>query len=348
MNNLSLKPLSNLELAGFCNQLSMILSSGIAPFDGISMLLETASDQERALLSSIQNGLEETGELQMALRQTQVFPAYLLDMVTIGEETGTLDEVLASLAHHYARKNTLTIHIKQAITYPFVMVTLMTVVIVILVTQVMPVFNQVFLQLGSELQGISHSLLVLGDAINTYGVIFGLLIFFLAAGTIYLSRTSSGKKHLFRLVHKVPFTRTLSEKISTCQLAGGMALVLNSGLTEEQAITLSKPLVSAPSLMEKLDICQQKLEEGEALSDALCQSGIFIGIQGQMVSIAGKTGHLEETLEQLSSQYEEETYEQIQSLLSTVEPTLVIILSFVVGTILLSVMIPLLGIVAGL
>lgn len=90
-----LKPLSNPELSSFSSQLSLILRSGISALEGISIMLEDASsEEEKAILNALSENLQETGSLNEALEQTQLFPAYMTRMVRIGEETGTLDDVM--------------------------------------------------------------------------------------------------------------------------------------------------------------------------------------------------------------------------------------------------------------
>ena len=92
-----LNPLSNPELSAFCSQLSLILRSGISALEGISIMLEDASsEEEKAILNALSENLQETGSLNEALEQTQLFPAYMIRMIRIGEETGTLDGTISS------------------------------------------------------------------------------------------------------------------------------------------------------------------------------------------------------------------------------------------------------------
>ena len=93
-------------------------------------------------------------------------------MVRIGEETGTLDDVMAALGDHYAREDTIARTIRSAVTYPMIIISMMIVVILVLIIKVMPIFNQVFIQLGSEMSGFSRVLMDLGNTINRYSVVF--------------------------------------------------------------------------------------------------------------------------------------------------------------------------------
>lgn len=153
------RKLSGMELASFCGQLALILRSGISAVEGIvTMLEDTVSATEKEILEKILKKLEETGNLSMALSDAGVFPAYMLHMVEIGEEAGALDEVMHSLEIHYEREESIKRTVRNAITYPLIMAGMMIIVIAVLLIRVMPVFNQVFVQLGTELTGFSgHS-----------------------------------------------------------------------------------------------------------------------------------------------------------------------------------------------
>ena len=97
--------LTNLEIASFCSEMAMILKSGISSLEGVDLLREDAQTKaEKELLDEIYQSVMNTGRLDQALEETKVFPEYLIRMTQIGEETGTLDEVMESLAEHYDRE----------------------------------------------------------------------------------------------------------------------------------------------------------------------------------------------------------------------------------------------------
>ena len=123
--------LSNREIAAFCDQLSMVISAGIPIYEGISILLDDASDEEtRLVLSSINTPLESGSSFHEALVQSGYFPKYVLDMVESGELSGRLDEVLSSLSGYYEREESIQSGIKHAVTYPMLMIAMMFAVLV--------------------------------------------------------------------------------------------------------------------------------------------------------------------------------------------------------------------------
>lgn len=152
----SMKNLSNEELMSFCSQLSMILHAGISSIEGLAIMKEDLPDGEgKKILETLYEHMEMSGNLAQSMKETEVFPEYVCSMTEIGEQTGRLDEVMDGLALHYEREKDLAESIKSALLYPAVMLGMLTVVILILVIKVMPVFHEVLQQLGGGLTGVS-------------------------------------------------------------------------------------------------------------------------------------------------------------------------------------------------
>lgn len=328
------KKLSNLELSEFFNQIGMILHSGISAMEGLHLLLEDAqTDDERVLLQKMIETIETKGSFHEAASLSGVFPNYAVYMLQLGEETGNIDEVMIGLSEHYTREENLAGMIRSSLIYPSIMLGMMALIIGVLLTKVMPIFQQVFEQLGQEMTGFSASLLNIGSALSNYSVVFIVL------GILFVLFIIFGRKHL-------PFYKKLQNDISACQFADGMSIALKSGLTPEQGIELVAKIIDNTEFQKKITTCRQKLEEGIDFSIALHTCEIFTGAYALMASIAGKAGTMDEAMEKISAEYEYNVNTRINHLIGLLEPTLVIILSVIVGVILFSVMLPLLGIMS--
>ena len=292
-----LKPLSNPELSSFSSLLSLILCSGISALDGISIMLEDASsEEEKAILNALSENLQETGSLNEALEQTQLFPAYMTRMVRIGEETGTLDDVMAALGDHYAREDTIARTIRSAVTYPMIIISMMIVVILVLIIKVMPIFNQVFIQLGSEMSGFSRVLMDLGNTINRYSVVFIAILAVIVIGFFAYNHTAKGAAFLRGLGSHIPAIRRMHHDIASCRFASGMALTLKSGMAPEECLSLVRELNDDEAFQKELTECEQLLENGTDFTAALHQTGIFTGVYARMASIGFKTGSLDQVM----------------------------------------------------
>lgn len=344
-----MKPFSTLELSSFCGQIALILKAGISSMEGLTLMLDdTTSPDEKEILTLLLSDMQETGSLCHALTTTNAFPPYMLHMVEIGEETGTLDNVMESLKVHYEREEAIRRTIRNSVTYPMIMTGMMIVVIVILLVKVMPVFNQVFIQLGTEMTGFSRILMNMGTAINRYSIVFVVLLLLIAGLLLYGTHTTSGRYFFQKLGYHLCFTRSIHEKIAACRFADGIALTLSSGLPSERSIELVTALNEDPVFQKKIDFCQKELGEGKDLAEALLTSKIFTGIYARMTSIGSKAGTLDQTMNEIAGLYQDDIDTQMNNLLAVLEPTLVVILSLIVGIILLSVMLPLMGIMSGM
>lgn len=344
-----MKAFSNMELSSFCGQIALILKSGISSMEGITIMLEdAAAGDEKTVLEQLLSNMQETGSLYQALESSGCFPSYMLHMVEIGEETGTLDEVMGALQNHYEREDTIIKSIRSSITYPMIMTGMMAVVVIILLVKVLPIFNQVFIQLGTEMSGFSRVLMNIGTAINRYSVVFIVILVLLAAFIFYGTRTGSGKKLFKSLGYKIKFTRTIYEQMAACRFASGMALTLGSGLNPERSMELVASLNDDPVFRQKIEKCQNHINEGAELTEALLTSGMFTGVYARMASIGSKTGSMDQVMEQIAGLYQDEIDTRMNNLLAVLEPTLVVLLSLIVGVILLSVMLPLMGIMSSI
>ena len=159
--------LTNQELFYFCEQFSILLHSGISCAEGIQLMLEDSHTQKgRDFFQSLQTDYEENGSFYISLHNTGLFPDSMISYVKIGEETGCLDEVLNSLSLHYQQEMEISENIKSAITYPLLMLVMMAAVILILLAKVLPVFRQVFQQMGLEMNQFSNGLFHVGSMIS--------------------------------------------------------------------------------------------------------------------------------------------------------------------------------------
>ena len=164
----------------------------------------------------------------------------------------------------------------------------------------------------------------------------------------YLLHNKKGKEKFKTIFYHFKGIKNLFHKIYACRLAGGMSLSLKSGLPFDRCIELSKELIYDKHFQKEINDCQNLLDEGSSLAKAFHDSHIFTGVQARMLNIAEKAGQVDSIMDDIANQLEDEIDEKISSYINILEPTLVIILSIIVGVILLSVMLPLLGIMSNI
>lgn len=329
--------LSDAEISSFCQQINMIVKAGFPTYYGISLLRDDATNEEaRTLLTQIYEPMEKGARLHEALSATGVFPQYLLQMIRVGEETGRLEEVLSSLEVYYTRAAEIHAGIRQAVTYPLTMSLMMLAVIVVIITRVVPVFADVYAQLGSGLTGTAKLLMDISTFLNQYLLVFLFGLLLIAAILFAVLRSPCGKKFYE--------SKGIALSLACSRFANCMYLALASGLDTDQGFELAENLVDNSYLRQRIHRCRELLQEGEGFSDALLLSGIFSKMYSSLITIGYKTSAMDDVMLSISKAYEKETDEKLQHFISILEPTLIIILSFFIGLIMISFLLPLLGI----
>jgi len=333
--------LSNVELATFCTQLSMLIHSGISITEGINIMQEDIADASaQALLTQIYEGLEMQQEFSEILKETGEFPKYAVDMIRIGNYSGKLDDVLSALSSNYQREEHISTAVKSAITYPAIMIFMLFIVVGVLISNVLPIFQDVYRQLGTELTGPARTLLNFShllQGILPYAIIVLVLI---AVSLFVLLKKKSGVFSRFFL------NRRFASAIAVGRFAGGLSLTLSSGLDTDESLKMTGELTDHPLLQEKIKKCQARIQAGIGFADAISEVAIFNHTQSRMIAIGIRSGALDQVMGEIANQCNEEADAKIQRFLSVLEPTLVAILAIIVGIVLLSIMLPLMGIMS--
>ncbi len=334
-------------MAAFCEQLAYMVKAGISLQEGLMLLAEdNKGAQGEQIVAALLDTVESGGSLAYALQETKAFPGYMVSMVEIGEASGKLEEVLGSLCAYYERQEAVAKNIRSAVTYPLVMIAMMIAVILVVIIQVLPVFAGVFEQLGSEMSGFVVGIMQFGSAVSRYAVVIVAVVASLIALYFILRRTQGGKRFLSGVYEKL-FRKT-SLAVASGRFASAMALTLGSGMDVEQSLDMALELADNPRIREKIREVKRRTAQGSAFAEAIVDVGLFSGLYGRMIAVGFKTGTMPSVMQRIARHYEEEADRRLGSILAALEPTLVAILSLVVGLILLSVMVPLMGVMSAI
>ena len=249
-------------LSVFCYQLSLMMHAGIGSEEGVEVLAEDAADPgSKALLGSLHAALLDGAPLSDALRASGAFPGYMVRMVEIGQAAGRLDQVLSALAAYYRRESETASAIRRAVLYPAVMAVLVAAVFLVLMTRVLPVFQQVFEQLGLTLSPAAQALMAAGTAGQYVG---GALVVLLAVGAVILlvlsRRQGAGARPMeARLLGR----GRAAQAVDRSRFSSAMALMLSSGLPLDEAMERTVRLLEGSALSPALADCQARMEQGE-------------------------------------------------------------------------------------
>lgn len=344
-----IKKLNNSEVASFCNQLLLLLPVGITPYESINLIYQdTVSSDGKALLKQIEDSLKDGLSLHEALQKTDVFPDYVVSMILLGEESGNLDIIMKKLADYYEQQCAISESIKNAVSYPLIMVCLMLIILIVLLTKILPIFNQVFVQLGSELTGIAKQLMNIGQTVQSISGIFIAFFVSIIFATILIINNTKCNQKFTHILHTHKLTRTFFLDISYNKFASALSLITAGGIDIYKGLELAGNLLNNELMEEKIYICKQSLSKGDYMHEAMKEADMFQVQHQRMLQIGYRTGTTETVLDKISKHYEDAVLSRLHKILSSIEPTLVIVFSLMVGLILLSVIMPLISIMSSI
>jgi type IV pilus assembly protein PilC len=337
------------ELSVFCDQIAMMLNGGIPLFEAIHIMNSEMEDSHtKAALDRIDEKLSENSMFCEALEASEAFPDYMIHMVRVGETTGKTEEVLRGLSEYYEREHSVFTSIRSAIAYPLVLFAIMAVILIVLVWKILPIFEKMFSELSSDVSEATAGSLSVGMTVGRVIAIvtIALLLVFFAIFIWY--KTRSGEKIIKRWLTNFSFTGKLANRMSVGRFISSMSLMLSGGMNITEALDLSLNSASNNDVREKIQKCKELYESNEPFDVALKESGLVKGMEARMITVGEKSGATDEVFAKLARQYNNEVTEKLSKISSTVETVLVIVLALLVGAVLLSVMIPLVGMISSI
>jgi type IV pilus assembly protein PilC len=340
--------LESMELAWLCEQIALVQKSGIPLPEGIDLLAES-SDLPRisVVLGGLGREMRKMVPLSEAMETMDCFPAYLVKMTRIGEMSGNLDHVMSNLSDFYARDSELRKKVRSAMVYPSVLLLMMLGIIILLVVRVLPVFSEILASFGGTMPGFSQGLLSFGVFISRQAFwLLPLLVVLITALVLWLRRSNSGRRLVDRARLSLPLLGPLYRKIYTSRFSISLSYMLRSGIDLDTALTMTEAVMDNTLVSERIAVCRQKIRKGEDTFAALQEADLFPKLFVRMLSLGNRTGEMDAVMHKIARAYESEVDSRLTRLTGIVEPLLVMILSIIVGAILLTVMLPLVEIMA--
>jgi type IV pilus assembly protein PilC len=337
------------ELSLFCYQFSVVLKSGIPYLEGIHLLNEEIVEPKfKKAATQITEAVDHGKGLEEAMREADAFPSYMLEMIGIAEKTGRLAEVFEKLSAYYAQNDQVRAKVRSALTYPLILVALMTAVILLLILKILPVFHEILLSVGGDVPGATQA--ILNVSLWLKGASWGVLgvAVVLLAGILWVVKAKAAQGMRDAFFVSFPVVKRIYRQSVTVRIARALSLLVHSGMDLQLSLERVIPLIGNRQIEAVMKVAAEKLEVGADIESALSETGIFPSLFLKMVRVGQKSGELDETLEKVSDIYEGELDRSLHNLTASIEPTLVIILSLIVGAIMLLVMLPLIDIMSSI
>ena len=339
----------------FTRQLATLIDAGLPLLKGLTVL---AKQEKNLVLKNsiiqIADSVQGGSTFSEAMGQhPRIFQKLYVSMVKAGEIGGVLELVLTRLAEFQEKAQKLKNKIKSAMTYPLVVLAIALLILVFLLTTIVPKFAKIFQDMlgeNEQLPGLTMGVMAaskfLMDMFVPPTLWFTLvLIFGIGSGWWSLNNTVKGIDFMDRMKLKLPIFGDIAKKGAIARFTRTLGTLVTSGVPILQALNITKETAGNVVLADAITKVHDAVKEGESIVSPLEASGVFPPMVISMVDVGEETGQLPEMLLKVAEVYDDEVDNAVDSLTSLLEPIMIVILAFIVGTIVIALFLPLIKII---
>jgi len=336
------------ELAVYSRQLSVLIDAELPLIQSLSILEEQQKNKYfRNVIATIKEEVEAGSTLNQAKRKhPKVFDDLYCNLVASGEQSGSLDVMLRRLAEYIERTVKLRAQVRQAMIYPVAILIFAVVVSIFLLWKVIPVFASIFRDLGAELPLLTAVIIKLSNFVQK-NIIFVFLGFIgLIIAFRYYRGTPAGRWTTDRMMLKIPLFGPLLYKVAMTRVTRTLSTLISGGVPMLEALKITSS-TAGNVLIEKEVLDARKLvSEGKTMNEAFKESGRFPLMMLQMINVGEATGTLDEMLSKLANFYDEEVETSVAALMSVMEPIMLIFVGGIVGSLVVSMYLPIFSLIS--
>ncbi len=292
-------------------------------------------------LSAIANDIQSGSSISAALsRHPDIFSNFYVNMVRAGEESGKLDETFAYLADYMDRNYEITSKARNALIYPAFILIAFTIVMFLMLTLVIPKLSVMLTQSGQALPLYTRAVIGLSNFLLHYSLLLGALLFVAIAYFVRLSRTETGKQLIARARMQTPVLGMLYQKLFLSRLADNLSTMLKSGVQVLRGLEITASVVGDPVYEKVIQEAAVDVKGGLPLSEAFRKHPDIPGIVVAMIKIGEETGNMGQILETMARFYRREVNNAIDTLVTLIEPFMIVGLAVGVAILLASILLP--------
>lgn len=330
------------DLSVFCRQFVSINSAGIPLVTALEMLGEqTENKMLAAAILDCKKTIEQGETFAHAMGLwPQVFPSMFVTMVEAGEASGSLEVSFTRMATQFEKEAKLKATIKKATTYPTVIMVIALAAIIVLLTFVVPTFETVLEQINVKMPAITVAVLaVSGFLEKRWYLVFGGIFVIVYALRIF-RKTNTGEYFFGKIQLRLPLFGDLTKKTASARMARTLETLLGSGLALVDALSIVSRTMPNIYFRASLLAARESVMMGSPLATQFSKDNLFPPLVRHMISIGEETGSLESMLTKLAEYYEEEVESATERLMAALEPAIIVFLALTVGTIIVSIIMP--------
>lgn len=337
--------LSPQERLNFTQQLGNLLESGVPLERALIILIRLTSHTEMSkVIHQLQRSLQEGLSFSTALANySQHFPELYINMVQAGESGGVLPEVLTRLAQYLQEEIDLKRFIVSSLFYPMIVLAASIGAIFFYVGVVIPKFQSIFADIGSELPLITRMVMFVGNTVwNFWWVLVGLIV----AGAVWFAREATmpqGRLWIDGLKLKIPLIGQILLKISTARMMMSLSLLCGSGIPLMEGLGIAKKVIGNEVLVQALAQVEQKVSQGNTVSKSMASQTLFPPLAVEMIGVGEESGTIVTMLDQVAKTYEREVKHALNLFLAVFEPLLILTMVGIIAILAVAILLPILN-----
>ena len=335
------------EIAIFTRQFSVMIDAGLP----LVQCLEILGSQQKnrvfqKVLFEVRQDVESGSTLADSLRRhPKVFNELFCNMIAAGEAGGILDTILQRMSSYIEKRVKLQAAVRSAMIYPTAVITIAIGVVVIILWKVIPTFAALFEGLGAQLPLPTRITIAVSNFLGRYMWLIALLLTAGVVALIQYRRTHAGKRHIDRIVLKLPILGMLMRKIAVARFCRTLGTLLTSGVPILDGLEITAR-TSGNSIVEDAIMATRKsIEEGKTIAQPLEETDVFPPMVIQMISVGEQTGALDAMLSKIADFYEDEVDEAVENLMALLEPAMILFLGVMIGGIVISMYMPMFSLI---
>jgi len=324
--------------------LALMLKVGTDLLKAINILIDDFDKPAvKDILIEVRRSLEKGEPFHSTFAKHQKeFSVVFVSLIKAGETSGNLEKVFSDLSVSLGKNQSIVNRIRSAMIYPIILLVMSFVMILFLVSFALPKISAMFETGRFDPPFFSKIVFLIGGIMNQYIlIIVPFFVFFLVGGWVFFFKTESGKKIFFRFINMVPVVNDVVKKVALQRFATTFASLMRSGLPVLDALEITAEAVGNNEIKEGLiRISRQGVSKGLTIGEAFKREEVFPKVVTNLISVSERAGHVEQVLDTLADFYETEIDTSIKTLVSFIEPLMLLILGVVIGGIALAVIIP--------
>ncbi|MBE6017519.1 MAG: hypothetical protein E7233_07925 [Lachnospiraceae bacterium] len=339
------KKMDLLGISAFCESLGMMIKAGIPVTEAVNLLgrHEGSTGPLGQTLDEMEHAIDEGSTLAGAMKGAGIFPEYAVKMVEAGETTGRLEDILFRLASYYREQHAINRKLRSVIIYPTAMIIMIIIVLLIMLFAVLPRFSEVYNTLTGSISSGSYA--YINAAYVFCWVVLVLMVLLVAAVVIgAVMWKGKGRETVEKILAKNSTCAALMENLALYRFTSAYEVFLASGAMQDQAVLDALPMTGYKPVEDKIRQVIRRMEEGVGFAQAANDVELYEPIYGRMLIPGERSGNSDEVLRRLTELLASDCNNRTEKLVGTIEPLLSGILMITIAIALLSVMLPLIGI----